>query len=198
MGPCCTFGRMDDVESRIRALLAAGDYDTAVTVTLEAYGSGVLAYLCAMLGEDDARDAFSHFAEDLWRGFPSYRGECSARAWSYRLARFAAASLARDAYRVRRQRLRTSAASRLAARIVSSSTLAYDRHRERLARLRAALTPEERTLLVLRVDREFEWDEISAVLAGESAPVTSATLRKRFERLKSKLAELARAEGLVD
>lgn len=51
---------------------------------------------------------------------------------------------------------------------------------------------------MLRVDRELEWDEVAAVLSAEGAPVEAATLRKRFERLKDKLAERARQEGLLE
>jgi RNA polymerase sigma-70 factor (ECF subfamily) len=70
--------------------------------------------------------------------------------------------------------------------------------RDRLRRLRDRLDPEDRTLLVLRIDKEMSWDDIAAVLSGEGAPVTSVAVRKRFERLKSRLARMARDEGLID
>ena len=49
---------------------------------------------------------------------------------------------------------------------------------------------------VLRVDHRLSWAEIAEVVSGEF-PVIEATLRKRFERLKARLARLARERGLV-
>jgi RNA polymerase sigma-70 factor (ECF subfamily) len=69
--------------------------------------------------------------------------------------------------------------------------------RERLARLREELPLEERALLVLRVGRNLEWHEVSAVLAAEGREVSVVALRKRFERLKRRLASLARERGLL-
>jgi RNA polymerase sigma-70 factor (ECF subfamily) len=69
---------------------------------------------------------------------------------------------------------------------------------ERLRKLRSSLDPEERSMLVLRIEKELDWDEIAAVLSAEGHPVSSVALRKRFERLKEKLAKLARREGFID
>lgn len=88
-------------------------------------------------------------------------------------------------------------ASRIAASIRSpESRLATTSH-DRLARLRSALDPEERTLLVLRLDRELSWNEVAEVLSSEGEPLDSAAVRKRFERVKAKLAKLAREQGLL-
>lgn len=125
------------------------------------------------------------------------RREASLRAWSYRLAWHAGCRLHRDPFRARGTRLPTSAASRLAAS-VAASTVATGSRRAGLDRLRAQLPPEDRTLLTLRLDRELEWDEVAEVLSAEGAPVSAAALRKRFERLKERLRELAREEGLLD
>jgi RNA polymerase sigma-70 factor (ECF subfamily) len=187
-----------DIASQVEACLAAGDAGKAATVAIEGLGPSVLGYLYTVLGDaDDARDAFSMFAEDLWRGLPAFRRECSLRAWAFRLARHAAARLLREAWRRRAQPLPTSAASRLAASIAASG-MAPGSRREALARIRAALDLDDQTLLVLRIDKELEWEEIAEVLATDGAPVTAAGLRKRFERLKDRMEKLAREEGLVD
>jgi RNA polymerase sigma-70 factor, ECF subfamily len=63
-----------------------------------------------------------------------------------------------------------------------------------VAELRALLSAEEQALLTLRLDRGLAWAEIANILgAAESA----ATLRKRFERIKRRLREAARKQGLV-
>lgn len=187
-----------DLDADIRALLGRGEIDPAATRVVEGLGPSVFGYLCSLAEEDDAKEVFSMWAEDVWRGLGAFRGDASVRTWSYRLAWHASCRFRRDAFRRRREPIPDSAASRLAASVASKSGLAPGSRRERLQRLRAALSPEEQSLLVLRVDRELEWDEIAAILSEEGAPVTSPALRKRFERLKEKLAELARREGLVD
>ncbi len=183
------------VERQVAEHLARGETREAATVAIEGYGPAILGYLCALLDEDDAHDAFSIWAEHLWRGLPRFRGECPLRAWVYRLAWHAVSRLCREPYRRRRVRLRTSAASRLAASVASSGP--SDSPEERVARLRRSLTPDEHTLLVLRVDRGLSWDEVASVLAGER-PISAAALRKRFERIKSKLARRARQGELVE
>ena len=195
--PVCYTGM--DVDGTVRSLLAKGDADGAATAAIEAHGPAILGYVCALVGDDDGPDVFSMFAEDLWRGLPGFRGECTLRAWAYRIAYHAAARFRRDPYRRRAQRLPSSAASRLAASIAASGMSPGSR-RDRLRRLRATLDPDDQTLLVLRVDKEMEWEEIAAVLSTDagSESVTSAGLRKRFERLKDRLAELAKAQGLID
>jgi RNA polymerase sigma-70 factor (ECF subfamily) len=191
-------GPADPLEKELAGHLGRGEVERAATLAIEGYGPAVLGYLGSMLDEDDAQDAFSLFAENLWRGLPSFRWECSVRAWAFRLAYFAVARVMRDPYRRHGQRLATTAASRLAASVVASTAVARDARAERFRKLREALEPEDRTLLVLRLDRELPWDEIAQVLSTDSAPLTAPALRKRFERLKARLAELARAEGLLE
>jgi rhodanese-related sulfurtransferase len=64
-----------------------------------------------------------------------------------------------------------------------------------LAAIRAALTPEEQTLLVLRLEREFSWREVAEVLAEDGRPPPEAELRERFERIKEKLGRMAERKG---
>jgi RNA polymerase sigma-70 factor (ECF subfamily) len=73
--------------------------------------------------------------------------------------------------------------------------------RDRFREIRDALDPDDRTLLILRIDRGLSWNETARVLADEEhvddaeLPRLAARLRKRFERLKAKVvAELRNAE----
>lgn len=185
------------IDEDVKALLGRGDEKEAATVALRALGPEILGYLEHVVGDrDDARDVFQRFAEDLWTWLPSYRGG-SLRAAAYRIAWHAALRLRREAWRRRRERMRTTMASRIAASIGSPEARLASTPHDRLARLRAALEPEERTLLILRLDREMSWNEVAEVLSADGEPVDAAAVRKRFERLKEKLAKLARAEGLL-
>ena len=73
-----------------------------------------------------------------------------------------------------------------------------------VVRLCDELEPDDKTLLVLRVDRDLAWGEIARIMLGETAPsetdVSRETvrLRKRFQLLKVELRQRARDAGLVD
>jgi hypothetical protein len=76
----------------------------------------------------------------------------------------------------------------------------YDRSevKDRVAHLRAALDPQDQALLFLRVDQKLPWNDVAAVLAAEGEPVEVAALRKRFERAKARLRELAVRDGPIE
>ncbi|HTP28061.1 MAG TPA: sigma-70 family RNA polymerase sigma factor [Anaeromyxobacteraceae bacterium] len=185
-------------ETRVKALLARGLFNDAASLAICELGPQVLSYLHALLrSEADANEVFSQFAEDFWKGLPGFRGDASVRAWAYRIAWHASARFVRDPFRQRGRRLETNEASRLAGEVKSAPEHAW--RSERVAQLREALDPEEKTLLILRVDRGLSWHDVALVLGEESAaPPREATLRKRFERLKEKLSKAAREQGLID
>jgi RNA polymerase sigma-70 factor (ECF subfamily) len=187
------------LENLVRDHLAAGDAASAATIAIQDLGPEVLGFLRSILRDEaDASDAFSLFAEWVWTGLPGFQGDSSLRTWAYRVAWSAAGRFTRDPWRVRRERIPTSAASRLADTVRASTALARDEQRAAVLRLREKLGPEERTLLVLRLDRELSWSEIAHVLGADGEPPQEAALRKQFERLKAKLAKLARDDGLLD
>ncbi|MBS1109817.1 MAG: polymerase, sigma-24 subunit, subfamily [Anaeromyxobacteraceae bacterium] len=71
-----------DIERRVRELLAREDRPGAATAAIQDLGPPVLRYLRSLLrDEDDASDAFSIFAENVWRGLPTWR---SPRRWRTR------------------------------------------------------------------------------------------------------------------
>ncbi len=183
------------LEDAVGQHLAAGDVDAAATAAVDALGGAILGYLRALHDADDAEDVFQHWAEDLWRGIPAFRGECALRTWAYRLAWHASARFRREPWRKRCTHLPTSAASRLAQSVATSTPAG--RGDERLELLRRELEPEDRTLLLLRIDLGMTWEEVSAVLAREGGEATPETLRKRFQRLKDRLGRLAREKGLI-
>lgn len=185
------------LDEEVLELVRRDEREPALKAVLRAHGPGVLGYLENVLGDpDDARDVFQKLAEGLWEWLPSYRGG-SLRAACYRIARHAAARFRREAWQRRRERMRTTMASRIAASMMSPESRFATKPKDRLERLRAALDPDERTLLILRLDRELSWNEVAEVLSEEGAPVDSAAVRKRFERVKEKLAKLAKEQGLL-
>ncbi len=188
-----------DVDAQIRALLDGGDQPAAATAAIQEYGPAVLRYLRSLLrDEDDANDAFSVFAENVWRGLPGWRGDGSLRSWCFRLAWNAAINLRNEAWRRRGRRFHTGEASALAEEIRTRSALKVERQRQALDRLRESLDVEDVSLLALRVDQKLSWAEIADVIAESGERVEATALMKRFERLKARLAKMAKDQGLID
>jgi RNA polymerase sigma-70 factor (ECF subfamily) len=186
-----------DVEASLRRQLARGATADAAAGTISAYGPQILAYLRTILQDgDDADDAFSRFAENLWRSIAKFRGECSFKTWSYKIAWHAALRITREPHRRRGERLATTEAGRLAEAVRSTGSWARSAMQDRLERVRDQLAPDEQTILILRFDRDLSWPEVAEVLAEAGTTIEEATLRKRFERLKQKLRKMALDEGL--
>jgi RNA polymerase sigma-70 factor (ECF subfamily) len=188
-----------DIEIRVRASLADGDRPGAATAAIQDLGPPVLRYLRSLLrDEDDAGDAFSIFAENVWRGLSTWRGDGSLKAWCFRLAWNAAANLRNEAWRRRGRRFFSGEASALAEEVRTRSFVKVERQRQALDTLRESLEVEEVSLLTLRVDQKLSWAEIADVVSSDGERVEPAALMKRFERLKNRLARMAKEQGLIE
>ncbi len=187
-----------ELEDRVRELIAAGDHRGAATEAIRRFGPQVLGYLRSVLRDaDDAADAFSQFAEDLWRGIGGYRGESLLRTWAYKIAWCAAMHVRSDAWKRRGRRFEPGEASRLAEEVATRSAVRHERRRIALDRVRQSLSAEEQTLLFLRLDQELPWNEVAEVLSASGTHVDPPAVRKRYERLKERLADKLREEGLA-
>lgn len=200
----------DEIEGAIRRCLQQGDHEGAATALLRGHGREIFSFLAAVhRGEDDAAEVFSLFTEGVWRGLPRFEGRATFRTWSYAIARKASLRYRRDERRRERRFEALPDGSVLAgvAQAVRTETLWYLRTqpRTRFAALRDSLPPEDRELLVLRVDRKLPWNELARVLRdegeealeGEALKREAARLRKRFQLLSERLRELGRREGLL-
>lgn len=193
-------------EQAIKERLAAAGAGPAAAAAIELYGGEVLGFLHAVARDEDlASEAFSVFSEDLLRGLPGFRWDASLRTWAYALARNALHRLRRDPRRRARNNIPLSNPGADISAIVDqvrTQTLPFLRTsvKDELRRLREALDPDDHALLVLRIDRKMSWKDIARALPGEEAEELdrrAATLRKRFERAKTMLRELASARGII-
>jgi RNA polymerase sigma-70 factor (ECF subfamily) len=192
----------EQLEQQIAKLCASGDFASATTVAIKGYGPEILGYLMAATRqEQDAADIFSDYCEHVWRGLPGFRGESSFRTWSYRVAYHALARAGRTGARRRKRVVAMAEVPEVEAMIdhVRTQTAAFMRTevKAEVMRLREQLEEEDRTLLILRVDRRLAWDDIARIIDPElptpqSVKKLSASLRKRFERLKVRLRELSK------
>jgi RNA polymerase sigma-70 factor (ECF subfamily) len=185
------------IEAQIADLLARGDRAAAATVGLRAYGPAVLGYLVALLrNRDDAYEAFAGFSEQLWKSLDRFAGASSFRTWSYGIAWHVAKQSQRRHARDRSRPLETSEISRVAEEIRSATSPHLKTEiKDRFARLREELDPEDQTLLVLRLDRGLSWKEVAEVLSDEDHAIDEPALRKRFSRLKGRLRVALASDG---
>jgi RNA polymerase sigma-70 factor (ECF subfamily) len=192
-----------ELEHRIQKLLAGGDLRGAATKAIEGYGPEVFGFLATLVRDpSDASDVFSQACEDLWQGLARFERRCSMRTWFYTLARHAAARFRRAPHRRAGRRVPLSEVTEVANR-VRTGTLRYLRTeaKDGVAKIRDALQEDDRTLLVLRVDRGLSWKDIARVLAADdpSDPVLdreAARLRKRFQIVKGEIRSRAKEAGL--
>jgi RNA polymerase sigma-70 factor (ECF subfamily) len=194
-----------DLEARICALRDAGDLNGAATQAIEGYGPEVLGFLVTLMrDEGDAGDVFAQASEDLWAGLARFEGRSSMRTWFYVLARHAAARFHRSPHKRHGRQMPLSAATGVAERVrTRTSPFLRTDMKDKFAVLRDALNPEDRALLVLRVDRNMSWNEIARVLApGESEAESglsraAARMRKRFQLVKDDIRARAIQAGLL-
>lgn len=188
------------LEKTIATHLAANDLAGAATAALQGLGPQILGYLTATLRDDDiAYDVFGHFSEELWKSIATFRGESSFKTWAYKLVMHAIGRHRRDPYKNRGRALASDEVSALALDIRSRTPrFKQTEIKDRFARLRESLDPADQTLLFLRIDQGLPWNDVAAIMSAEGEPVEAATLRKRLERTKERLRELAAADGLLE
>jgi RNA polymerase sigma-70 factor (ECF subfamily) len=187
-------------DSAIRQAWEAGDVDRGSAAIIERLGPEVLQYLSGILVDpDDAHDAFSLFCERVWLSFPRLEWRCSVRTWAYVIARRASVDVVRDKHRHER-RLATSSDSTLQAvpdqvHTTTPPVLRTEGH-SASALLCDELSPDDRALLVLRVDRGMPWQELAHVFldkesVGEDELRREALpLRERFQLVRKRLREV--------
>jgi RNA polymerase sigma-70 factor (ECF subfamily) len=192
-----------DPEAELRALCVAERWGDAATWIIERYGRELMTYLVAIArSETDAGEAFSQLTEDLWRGLPRFRWQSAARTWCYTLARHSLFRVRRSVRRRGGPAIALSDAPELARATeqLRTATITYLRTqvKDEVAALRERLSPDDQAILILRIDRKLPWLDVARALAEEDdeelpdAELTrrSATLRKRFGRIKSDLKKL--------
>jgi RNA polymerase sigma-70 factor, ECF subfamily len=193
----------EGLELRLADLHKLRALDQLASEAVAAYGPEIYGFLKNVLGEADAAaEVYSQTIEDLWRGLAAFHGRCSMRSWIYVLAHSAAARYRRSPWN--RQRTGDERLERLVAE-AHTRTAPWLRTevKDKWRALRDALDPDDRALLVLRIDRDLDWTEITRILIDDPAPSelaltrASARFRKRFQVLKDELRERGRAAGLL-
>jgi len=187
-----------DLDPRVRELLLAGDTRGAATRVIRELGPEVLGFLSGVLGNADGDEVYSAWSERLWKSLKGFEGRCSLRTWTYVLARREITRFRKGTRRHAEGRVPLSELKDVLANPKTRTTMATAKQRQ-LTALRDELPIEDRTLLILRVDRKLSFDEIALAFAENPESVTevdrrreAARLRKRFQLVKQRLVALAR------
>jgi len=193
-------------DDAVREVLLSGDVARAATLVIQGLGPEVFGFLRGSLGNEVAADdVFAVTSERIWRGLPDFRWQCSVRTWVYVIARreslrFSKGARRRDARQVTPTRL-----DEMVERVRTATRSALGTEKmSRVSALRDELPVEDRTLLILRVDRTLAWEDIARTFLVEDETPSepdlkreAARLRKRFQLVKERLATRAREEGLL-
>ncbi|HET9627784.1 MAG TPA: sigma-70 family RNA polymerase sigma factor [Kofleriaceae bacterium] len=194
---------MSELDERIRSLLAAGDIGQATTIALRQIGPEILGFLTGVLNNsnEQADEVFSTFMERLWRSLNGFEGRCSLRTWMYVLARRELGRYRRGEQRHANGRVPISQLQEILEEVRKTRTTIGVERRNELTKLRDGLPVEDRTLLILRVDRNMPWEDIALAFAEHPEETSeaeqkreAARLRKRFQLVKKKLMSQLRPE----
>lgn len=187
----------DALEADVRARCERRDHAGASAAIVRGYGPEVVPFLASLLRttDDDLSEVFAMWCEDIVRGVPAFRFASSVRTWIYTLARNAAARFRRSDRR-RGRRITLPGELQDIAEQVRSATVEYMRTavKDRLALAREKLDDDERSILMLRVDRQLGWRDIARILADDELDEGALrrreqSLRKRFETIKRHLKQ---------
>lgn len=192
-------------ERDLHEVCRQGDMEEALVRALAAYGPEFMRLMAAVLHDHGrSRKAFGLFREELRRGLPEFRWECSFRSWAYRLARNACDLVMHAPPGSPAAATERGPPDEVPRRHVEVRPWQRTSVRERLRALRESLEPRERLLLLLRVDQRLSWREVARVMSDGDEPLTdealdreAMALRQQFQHLKVRLRTLGMEEGLI-
>ena len=148
---------------------------------------GLIHKVCIMYESDrDVRnDLFQEIVLQLWRSFPSFRGESKITTWMYRIALNTAIS----GYRKQTRNVKTEDLNEMHFNI--SEQYGADDGEENVQRLQWAirqLSDIERAMVMMALE-EIPYDEIA-----ETIGITQNNVRVRMNRIREKLRRIMTAQ----
>lgn len=169
------------VDAAIAISLCAGRQHDALAFAIDRYGPGMRGYLRACAGSESHGDDLS---QEVWTVAASQLPSVLPRstyAWLYGVGRHALMKLLSRYSRRKRVSLDTGSAANLVAPTHSSDARREGRRR-RVAAALGSLSPTERSVVLLRVDRDLSYADIAVILG-----TTEGAARVRMDKAKRKL-----------
>lgn len=143
---------------------------------------GLIHKICFMYEQDgDTRnDLFQEIVLQLWKSFPTFRGEAKITTWMYRIALNTAISC----YRKRVKIVKTEDLNEMHLNISDSGDDNREENFQRLQQAIRQLSEIERAMIMMALD-EVPYDEIAATIG-----ITQNNVRVRMNRIREKLKKL--------
>lgn len=200
--------RWDDrekLERDIQESCRKGEFAQAMEWALVGHGPAIMRLMASVLHDyRRSRAAFSLFSEKLRHGLPDFRWECSFRTWAYRLARNACYQVQHLPPDEEKTESSSGPMDEAQRQVLESRPWQRTSIKERVRALREKLSPQERILLLLRVDQRLSWREVARVMSDGDEPLTdevldreAAALRQQFKHTKSRLRAMGVEAGLI-
>jgi RNA polymerase sigma-70 factor, ECF subfamily len=144
---------------------------------------GLIHKICLMYeqDQDDRNDLFQEIVLQLWKSFPSFRGEAKITTWMYRIALNTAIS----GYRKQKRHIKTEDLKEFHFNITeynSGETLEEDY--QKLQSAIRHLTEIERAMIMMALE-EVPYEEIA-----ETIGITQNNVRVRMNRIREKLRKI--------
>lgn len=181
---------LHSIERRVRAALVRGEGKQAVEIAMAFFGPELYGFVTAALtGERGVLDVYAGLVAALPDALREFQWRCELRVFLYHQARLA---LRRHHESKRGGRL--AMMPPLHARLALLPPFRRQR-RLAVATLRSALAPDDREVIVLRVDRRLRWIELAVTALGETADeqalrAEARRIRERFRTLRQRMKQL--------
>ncbi|MEZ4475564.1 MAG: sigma-70 family RNA polymerase sigma factor [bacterium] len=192
-------------DEEIRALLAAGARNDAIARIFSQHGRRIGVFLYQRVRDLSlTEDLLQAVFEQVIQAIERWRGQ-GLIAWLYRIALSVVSRHFRDPAHRARQRasLAEVPALALVAAQARTDTMRHLRTsvQAQVHDLWGEFSPDEQTLLHLRLREQLGWNEIARLLGGEALPEEQVTrraqaLRQQFQRLKTRLARRVAEAGI--
>ena len=194
------------VELHVRALLTAGDDAGAAATALRYHGAEVFGFLLGVLDEYlNARHAYAGICERVRREIGPSGWRCSLRTWMYAVAR---AELRRYVTPIDETpgrgapELATVPEPGALPNPITTLLCQVNGMDAAIGALRQRLSPDDRVLLVLQVDRRLDFPDLALVELGDDASPAEIgreipRLRKRLQSIRTALARAAAEQRLL-
>jgi RNA polymerase sigma factor (sigma-70 family) len=132
-------------------------------------------------GDEDRKDLFQEIVYQLWKAFPSFRGEAASSTWMYRIALNTAIST----FRKERKKPSSESLSELTFEIPESPAAGFfQEDLQPLYEAIEALTSVEKAIILLYLD-EKSYEEIAAIIG-----ITKTHVGVKVSRIKAKLEKI--------
>jgi DNA-directed RNA polymerase specialized sigma24 family protein len=185
-------------DEEIRGLLRQGEGVRATRDALRTYGPELFGFVVGAVDDREAAGvAYADACRRMEREIAAFRWSCPLRTWMYAIVR-------QQLGRHRESASRRPTASPSSFELPDPTRTISRRpatRRAAIAALRMRLPPEDRELLILRLDRSLDWLDIAITTLGCDAPAIelareSNRVRARMRALREELSRAVQADEL--